>query len=108
VFSTPPTLALLSSIAFAALTVAGAVLWKRTHAFRAALIAIGFALVLPDQLSALVESFEIKALMNGRSGDTLFLIQHHGFLHLIAMLGLWVAAVGLVWHAVGKSAPARV
>jgi hypothetical protein len=25
-------------------------------------------------------------------------------LHYISILGLWVAAVGLVWHAAGKSA----
>jgi hypothetical protein len=101
----PTALTLLSTVAYAVLTVAGAVLWKRTRSLQTALVAIGFALVLPDQVSALVEYFEFVALLHGRSSDTFFLIQHHAFLHYVSILGLWVAAVGLVWHAAGKSAP---
>lgn len=69
------------------------------------LVAIGFALALPGQVSALVEYFEFTAVLHGRTSDTLFLVYHHAFLHYISILGLWVAAVGLVWHAAGKSAP---
>ena len=100
----PTELTLLSTVAYAVLTVAGAVLWKRSRSLQTALVAIGFALVLPDQVSALVEYFEFVALLQGRSSDTFFLIHHHALLHYISMLGLWVAAVGLVWHAAGKSA----
>jgi hypothetical protein len=32
------------------------------------------------------------------------LIHHHAFLRCVSILGLWVAAVGLVWHAVGQRA----
>jgi hypothetical protein len=105
VLPTPTTLTFLSTVAYAVLTVAGTVLWKRTRSLRTALVAIGFALVLPDQVSALVEYFEFNALLHGHPGDTFFLIRHHAFLHYVSILGLWVAAVGLVWHAVGKSAP---
>jgi hypothetical protein len=108
VLPTPTTLTLLSTVAYAVLTVAGAVLWRRTRSLQAALVAAGFALALPGQVSALVEYFEFIALVQGRAGDTFFLVHHHAFLHYVSILGLWVAAVGLVWHAVGKSAPPGV
>ena len=102
---TPNTLTLLFAVAYAVLTVAGAVLWKRTRSLQSALVAIGFALVLLDQVSALVEYFEFIALMHDRPSDTFFLIYHHAFLHYVSLFGLWAAAVGLMWHAAGKSAP---
>lgn len=89
-----------STIAYAALTVAAAILWWRRGAIGWAVIAIGFALVLLGQAGRLVEFFEVGALLRSHSGDTLFIVQHHAFLQFAALLGLWVAAAGLVWHAV--------
>jgi len=101
-------LTLISIVAYAVLTVAGTVLWKRTGSRQTVLIAIGFALVLLDQVSVLVECFEINALLRARPSDTFFLIHHHAFLHYPFILGLSLAAVGLLWHAVGKSASPSV
>jgi hypothetical protein len=102
VLPTTTTLTLLSTAAYAALAVAGAVLWRRTRSLRTVMVAIGFALVLPDQVSKLVEYFEFTALLQGRSGDTFFLIHHHAVLHYVSILGLCVAAVGLLWHALAS------
>lgn len=105
---TLPTLTLLSMVAYAVLAIAGAVFWKRSRSRQTALVAIGFALVLPDQLSTLLESFVFSAVQHSRPGDTYFVIHHHAFLHYVSLLGLCVAAVGLMWEATRKSAPARV
>jgi hypothetical protein len=96
------TLTILSTIAYTALAVAGAVLWNRSRSLRTALVAVGFGLILPDQVSALIEYFQFNALLRGHAGDTFFLIHHHAFLRYVSILGLWVAAVGLVWHAIGR------
>lgn len=63
----PTALTLLSTVAYAIFTVAGAVLWKRTRSLQTALV-----------------------------------------LHYVSILGLWIAAVGMVWHAAEKSAPPGV
>ena len=60
---------------------------------------MGFVLILPGQVSTLIEYFEFIALLHGRPNDTFFLIYHHAFLRYVSILGLWVAAVGLAWHA---------
>lgn len=85
--------------AYAALAVAGVLLWRRRGSFAGAVIAIGFVLALLDQVSRLIEYFELRAVLVAHSGDTLFIIHHHFFLQCVALLGLWVAAAGLVWHA---------
>ena len=103
-----PTLTLLSTVAYAVLTVAGALLWKRTRSLPTALVTIGFALVLPDQLIEQAEYFQFITLLHGRPPDTYFLVYHHAVLRCVSILGLWVAAVGLVWHASRKSAPPGV
>jgi len=98
------TLTILSTIAYTALAVAGTVLWNRSRSLRTALVAVGFAPVLPDQVSSLVEYFQFNALLRDRNGDTFFLIHHHAFLRYVSILGLWIAAVGLVWHAIDRRA----
>lgn len=91
---------LVSSAAYAALAVAGVVLWRRRGSAAGAAIAIGFALVLVGQVSRLVEYREFGAILRGHSTDTLFIVQHHAYLQLAALLGLLLAAAGLLWHAV--------
>ena len=95
--------ALLATIAYAVITAASALLWKRTHAPAAVMVAIGFALVLVDQAVALVEYIELSALMRGHAADTLFIVHRPLILHYVGVLGLWIAAVGLVWHTAGIS-----
>lgn len=92
---------LASSAAYTALAIAGAVLWRRRGSIAGAAIAIGFALVLLEQVIQLVEYLEISALLRGHRADTLYIVHHHAFLRYAALLGLWLAAAGLVWHAVG-------
>jgi hypothetical protein len=91
---------LLSTVAYAVLTAAGAVLWKRTRSHATILVTIGFAMVLLDQVSALVEYLELSALLRGHPADTLFIVHHHAFLQYGRFLGLWLAAGGLIWHSV--------
>lgn len=91
---------LASAIAYAALTVAGALLWWRRGAIGWAVVASGFALVLLGQVGRLVEFLEVGALVRSHPGDTLFIVHHNAFLQCAALLGLWVAAAALVWHAV--------
>ena len=91
--------ALLATVAYALIAGAGAVLWKHAHSPAAALVAVGFALVLLDQIVALVEYIELRSLLRGHTADTLFIVHHHLFLHYVADLGLWVAAIGLAWHS---------
>jgi len=99
VLTTTIAAALLATVAYAVITGAGAVLWKRTHSLAAAMVALGFALVLLDQIVALVEYLELRSLLRGHAADTLFIVHHHLFLHYVADLGLWIAAVGLAWHS---------
>jgi hypothetical protein len=86
--------------AYVSFTTAGALLWKRTRSLATALVAIGFALVLVDQIISLVEYIELTALVSGHSTDTLFIVQHHAVEQYVALVGLLVAAAGLLWHSV--------
>ena len=91
---------LASTIAYAALTIAAGLLWWRGGAIGWAVIAIGFALALLGHVGRLFEFLAVGALLRSHSGDTLFIIYHHAFLQCVALLGLWVAAAGLAWHAI--------
>jgi hypothetical protein len=64
------------------------------------MVAIGFAMVLFDQIIALVQYYELSALLRSHPTDTLFIVSHQTFLRYAALLGLWLAAVGLLWHSV--------
>ena len=88
--------------AYAGFTTAGALLWKRTRSLATALVAIGFALVLVDQIISLVEYIELNALVSGHYTDTLFIVQHHAVEQYVALVGLLVAAAGLLWHSVAS------
>ena len=41
-----------------------------------------------------------EPLLRGHPDDTLYIVQHHAFLLYVGLLGLWLAAVGLIWHSV--------
>jgi len=102
VLPTTTTVTLLTTTAYVVLAAAAAILWRRSRSLRTALVAIGFSLVLPDQVTRLIEYYEFVGVLHGRPADTLFLIHHHAFLYYASILGLWVAAVGLAWHATAR------
>ena len=91
--------AVLSALAYAVLAAAGVVQWKRARSVATAMVAIGFAMVLLDQLVELVQYLQISALLRGHPADTLFVVHHHAFIQYISLLGLWFAAVGLMWRS---------
>jgi hypothetical protein len=95
-----PAWVFLSAVPYALFTIAGALLWRRTRSAATALVALGFALVLLDQVISVVKYLEVTALLRGDSTDTLFIVQHHAVEQYIALVGLLVAAAGLVWHSV--------
>jgi len=95
----PTALSLLSALAYAVLTTAGVLLWKRARSFATAMLAIGFAIVLLDQIILLASYLRMVATLHSHSGDTLFVIYHRANSLHVVLVGLWIAAVGLVWHA---------
>ena len=93
------TSALFSTAAFAILAAAGAGLLRRTRSPATAIVAIGFAMALTERLVALVQHLEISALMRAHAADTLYIVHHHALLQYTGLLGLGLAAVGLLWHS---------
>jgi hypothetical protein len=91
--------ALLSAVAYGVLTAGGAVQWKRARSVTAAMVAIGFGMVFIDQVVELVEYVQVSALLRDHAVDTLFVVHHHAFMQYISLLGLWLAAVGLMRHS---------
>jgi hypothetical protein len=92
-------LSTVSTLAYLALTAAGLILWWRTRSAASALVAVGFAMVLADQLALVIQDYQFNAILRGHAGDTFFIIHHHLILRYVALIGLCLAAVGLVWHA---------
>jgi hypothetical protein len=84
---------------FVLLAAAGAVLWTRNRSLATAMVATGFAVALIDRLVALVQYFELSALLRAHAGDTLYIVRHYAFLQYAGVAGLGLAAVGLVWHS---------
>ena len=91
--------AVLSALAYAVLAAAGVVQWKRARSVATAMVAIGFAMVLLDQLVELIRYLQIGALLRGHPSDTLYVVYHRAFIQYISLLGLWFAAVGLMWRS---------
>src|SRR5215472_3173350 len=100
--STTPILVLLSVVAYAFLATAGVALWKRHRSVATALVAIGFACALVDQVISVVEYLEVTAILRGHPTDTFFVIQHHSAEQYTALVCLVVAAAGLLWHSLAS------
>jgi hypothetical protein len=96
-------LSILSAIAYFLLTLAGALLWKRSRSLSSAMIAIGFAIILIDQAILLVGYLRMNASFSHQPGDTLFIIYHRANSLHIVLIGLWLSGLGLIWHAAGTS-----
>lgn len=93
-----------------ALAVLGIYLLRKHPSVPAALVAIGFALVVAGGVAAMTESFEISRSVyaNGSLVAAVGTMNHSGFQGLIAhygqLFGLWIGTVGLVWQILGARA----
>ena len=105
------TWVLVLVVPLAVLTVAGVLLFRRWRSAATAMVALGFAATLIGQVVALYESFKLSAAMQelkpvvDTHRNTLFLVAHFHAVpvltHHVAVFGLSLAAVGLLWHANG-------
>jgi len=68
------------------------------------MVASGFAIALLDSAIMAVQQLEISASFRSHPTDTLFIVHHHDFVPYLGLLGLWVAAVGLMWHSARRRA----
>jgi hypothetical protein len=98
-----------TAVPYAVLVVAAVVLWRRNRSASTAMIAFGFAILLVDQLYALVQNIQgIAALRNRQFVETAFLFHHHLFRGSAPLAGLSFAAIGLIWYALHPAARRRV
>ena len=85
------------------LAVAGALLWTRRRSFATLLIALGFAATLVGEATAIYVSHDVGAAVRTHQDAALVLAHHHRVFsiltHYATLVGLWMAAVGLFWHA---------
>lgn len=84
---------------YAILTAAGVLFWRRSHSLATAMVACGFAAALLGQLAGVFVSLEVDAVMQAHRDATFFVVQHHTVPRYVALVGLWIAAIGLLWHA---------
>ena len=103
---TATALSLLS--AYAILTATGVVLWGHARSLATAVVAIGFAILLLHQVVLLVSYLRISASVLSHPSDRLFIIYHRANSLRLALFGLWVVAVGLIWHALQGTQRERV
>ena len=87
------------ALPYAALAVAAAWLWARTRSLGSALLTVGFVLVLPERVARLADRWQFAVRPRGSSEGAYFLFHHHSALAQLAVVGLCVAAVGLLAHA---------
>ena len=97
-------LTLLLVVPCAVLTVAGVLIWRRWRSVATGMIALGFAATFLSVASGLFVAYKTHAVLSELTAappaqhDTYFLVAHyHGF-PLLGILGMWVAAVGALWH----------
>jgi hypothetical protein len=86
-------------VPYAVLMVAGVLLWRRTHSVATLLVAGGFAAAALGQIAGLFVSLRVDAIMRAHRDETFYLVQHHAVPQHVALVGLWAAAIGLLWHA---------
>ena len=86
-------------VPYALFTAAGVLLWRRSHSVATILVTVGFAAALLGQIAGLFASLKVDAVMRTHRDETFFLVEHHAVPHHVALVGLWAAAVGLLWHA---------
>lgn len=82
------------------LAMGGWLLWRRHRSTAALLVVVGFTAVLIALLTSLFESIEYSAFYRAHP-DASFIARYHSLTqiaHWIGLLGLWAAAIGLLWH----------
>ena len=88
---------------YALFAVAGTLLWTRRRTFATLLIALGFAATLVGQAAGIYVSHDVGAAVRSHQDAALVLTHHHHVFpiltHYATLVGLWAAAVGMVWHA---------
>jgi hypothetical protein len=98
---------LLSGLPYLAFTVAGVLLWKRWHSVATTLVALGFAAGLFVQVARMVTYLTFQPPMEAhhqgeRFAFNLYYVVTPWWQHYVELLGIWAAAVGLLWHASRK------
>ena len=86
-------------ISYLALLVGAVWLWIRTRSVGPAVMTVGFALTLPNQIWNVAEFIATDSHLRGAHETTDFLLRHHLSLHLMAQSGLGLASIGLLIHA---------
>ena len=98
------TLYLLPTVPYVAFTVAGVLLWKRWQSVATSLVALGFAAALLAQVARMVTYLSFQPPPEAHHDGEPFALRLYYFAapwwqHYVELLGIWVAAVGLLWHA---------
>jgi len=88
-------------VSYAALPVAGVLLWRRFRSAATALVAFGFAAVFLQQLITVV--LQLYALSGG---DPFSLLPRPDLIAVFTfygnLVGLWAVAGGLIWHTIQR------
>jgi heme/copper-type cytochrome/quinol oxidase subunit 1 len=96
-------LPLLLIVPCAVLTAAGVLLWRRRRSAATAMIALGFAVIFLSLASSLFATYRTHAVLLDMTSarpaqqDTFFIVAHYHRFALLGILGMWVAAVGVLW-----------
>ena len=94
---------LTSVVPYALLTVAGFLLWRRSHSAASAVAALGFAVALLTQLVGFLVELETASFVRAYQDDGTFVMVHaHTFpriAHYVGLGGSWIGALGFVWYA---------
>jgi hypothetical protein len=98
------TLTFLLVVPDAILTAAAVLLWRRRRSAATAMIALGFAATLLGLASSLFTTYETQAALLDLTSapqahqDTFFIVAHYYPMLTLGLLGIWVAALGMLWH----------
>ena len=97
-------LTLLILVPCAVLTAAGVLLWRRWRSAATAMIALGFAATFLSLASGLFATYRTHAVLKELTSaphaqqDTFFIVAHYQRFALLGVLGMWVGALGTLWH----------
>jgi hypothetical protein len=94
---------LTSVVPYALLTLAGFLLWRRSHSVVTVVTGLGFAVALLAQVVGYLVEFQTSIIVRAYKDDGSFtLVPAHSFphfAHYIGLIGFSVGALGLVWWA---------
>ena len=98
------TLYLLSGLPYMVFMLGGILLWKRSHSMATSLVALGFAAVLLVQVARVFTYLTFQPPVEAHhQGDPLAFRLYYmavpWWQREVELLGLWAAAIGLLWHA---------